>query len=370
LEEIAQSAVQNDPPGDPNQASMFSDISFIRKANPPQTPWLDDLAARAVAISTILDALGPTNFEDFASHKVSYHSDSSTRGVLESQPHNLVHNEVGGLLTGPPDRQGFMRDFLSPVDPIFFMHHSNIDRLWDVWTRKQLLTGQQQGRPDKYPIAPTSADDLKAWKAEPFLFFIGPDGKPVAQQTAGDYLSTALFDYDYQPGSGEIVVPKTTAVVHGLAGQKFRATMLPQAAAASNQASAAVKVPGGLPAAAMQKDGVRLVARITVELPPDSRDVRLHVLVNVPPEARHVSFSDPSYAGTFEPFSGHRRTSANHESHSVTFSVGLTHSVAQLATAKRVAASEQMKVTVVGDWPGITLKAPEIKVTNITIAAQ
>ena len=31
----------------------------------------------------------------------------------------------------------FFADFLSPVDPIFFLHHANMDRLWDVWTRKQ-----------------------------------------------------------------------------------------------------------------------------------------------------------------------------------------------------------------------------------------
>jgi hypothetical protein len=34
-----------------------------------------------------------------------------------------------------------MGDFLSPVDPVFFMHHSNIDRLWTVWTAKQVRLG-------------------------------------------------------------------------------------------------------------------------------------------------------------------------------------------------------------------------------------
>ena len=34
-----------------------------------------------------------------------------------------------------------MTDMLSPVDPIFFLHHANMDRLWDVWERKQKRLG-------------------------------------------------------------------------------------------------------------------------------------------------------------------------------------------------------------------------------------
>jgi len=358
--------IQNDPPGQPDEASMFSDISFVRLVNPPRTPWLDALASKAVALSTILDALGPTNFEDFGSHKASYHSGSAAQGVLESQPHNLVHNEVGGIVTGPPDRQGFMRDFLSPVDPIFFMHHSNIDRLWDVWTRKQLLTGQQQGHPEKYPVVPVIPSDLSAWMSEPFLFFIGPDGKPVAQQTSGDYVSTGLFDYDYQPGSGEIVVPKAAPQLNTLAGRTITATMLPQVASAPNQASGTVKVPrAALPQPVPQQAGTRIMARITTELPPDSRGIRLHVLVNAPVGARNVNFSDAYYAGSFELFGGHRLGGQRHDSQ-VTFTIGLTGSVERLSAERRFSA-DSMRLTVVADWPGVSLKTPIIRVPQITV---
>jgi tyrosinase len=42
---------------------------------------------------------------------------------LESAPHNPVHDIIGGAMTT-------MR---SPADPIFWLHHANIDRLWVAW---------------------------------------------------------------------------------------------------------------------------------------------------------------------------------------------------------------------------------------------
>jgi len=46
-----------------------------------------------------------------------------SQGVLERTPHNSVHNFIGGFMPSPG----------SPRDPIFMMHHSNIDRIWATW---------------------------------------------------------------------------------------------------------------------------------------------------------------------------------------------------------------------------------------------
>src|SRR5207244_3148352 len=40
--------------------------------------------------------------------------------------HNLVHRWVGGN----------MLRMTSPNDPVFFMHHANIDRMWSIWQKK------------------------------------------------------------------------------------------------------------------------------------------------------------------------------------------------------------------------------------------
>lgn len=48
-------------------------------------------------------------------------------GALEATPHGVVHTGVGG-------RGGWMSGFDSaPLDPVFWLHHANIDRLWEVW---------------------------------------------------------------------------------------------------------------------------------------------------------------------------------------------------------------------------------------------
>jgi hypothetical protein len=118
-----------------------------------------------------------------------------------------------------------MSDFLSPIDPIFFLHHSNIDRMWDVWTRKQqALDPQDPSRPIQYPTTPTGAD-LTTWNSERFLFFVEPDGKPAAKQTSGDYVLVDAFNYEYEPGSGEDAVPSVATTPSLLAFKSFPATI-------------------------------------------------------------------------------------------------------------------------------------------------
>ncbi|OWW18576.1 tyrosinase family protein [Noviherbaspirillum denitrificans] len=43
--------------------------------------------------------------------------------LIESKPHNPVHNIIAGV----------MATMESPLDPIFYLHHANIDRLWHAW---------------------------------------------------------------------------------------------------------------------------------------------------------------------------------------------------------------------------------------------
>jgi tyrosinase len=53
-------------------------------------------------------------------------------GAVESNPHNFVHVMIGGDTTQTP--QGWMFDpNFAALDPIFWLHHCNIDRLWTAW---------------------------------------------------------------------------------------------------------------------------------------------------------------------------------------------------------------------------------------------
>ena len=56
------------------------------------------------------------------------HSGSGIAGPLEQTPHGAVHVMVGG--------SGFMSSFdTAALDPIFWLHHCNLDRLWERWLR-------------------------------------------------------------------------------------------------------------------------------------------------------------------------------------------------------------------------------------------
>ena len=52
---------------------------------------------------------------------------------------------------------GFMGGFsTAPLDPLFWMHHCNIDRLWEVWVQrqKQLTNRDRNPNPSLPGLAP------------------------------------------------------------------------------------------------------------------------------------------------------------------------------------------------------------------------
>lgn len=97
-------------------------------------------------------------------------------GALEATPHNDVHGTVGG-------DGGFMSGFATaPLDPIFWLHHANIDRLWAVW----LL--QEDGREN-----PTVA----RWTGLLFDFHDG-NGDPVQSKPSDVIDPEADLGYTYE----------------------------------------------------------------------------------------------------------------------------------------------------------------------------
>lgn len=51
----------------------------------------------------------------------------SARGVVEVTPHNQIHRGIGGYM-GAENTAG--------LDPVFWLHHCNIDRLWERWRNR------------------------------------------------------------------------------------------------------------------------------------------------------------------------------------------------------------------------------------------
>ena len=99
----------------------------------PTTP----LPADMVGSPLIEFILAEPNFEPFGSLRPTGQNDTAadwqtrpgTKGLLESNPHDRLHVRLGGSADPP----GTMSTMMSPLDPIFWLHHCNVDRLWDRW---------------------------------------------------------------------------------------------------------------------------------------------------------------------------------------------------------------------------------------------
>ena len=227
----------------------------------------------------------PYNFRSFTSSKTTSHviqpNGSTLFSVLEGLPHNKVHNYIGGVGPLDPGPYGNMTNFLSPVDPIFFLHHSNMDRLWDLWTRKQKALG--------LPYTPDKAD-LDAFMNEPFLFYVDGKGNYVGPSKAGDYFSTDAFDYDYEPAFGETLLKAAAPAKNGAMN----------VAGTIKSGVATLTVPHAAVAAHMdQASPHTLFASVELPRPSGYSTAReFDVIVNAPPGVTEVDPDSPYYAGT------------------------------------------------------------------------
>jgi len=120
----------------PQLPAVFAGETWQGQPNPlfharrsSQTVTIPPEVAGPARLATLL---AETSFEVFGSSRpFGQDSTASTwqrgngfQGPFESGPHNQVHVRVGGDM-------GTIRS--SPLDPIFWLHHCNIDRLWDQW---------------------------------------------------------------------------------------------------------------------------------------------------------------------------------------------------------------------------------------------
>lgn len=332
--------IASDPRG-----RYFYERAHARGLTPSQ-PYFDEETAAAVSLDNLHAALSPDGFIAFASAKAPNHSTNRGFAPLEAGPHNLVHNNVGGVttVTGPDGKPvttntgGFMQDLMSPVDPIFFLHHSNMDRLWDVWTRKQQARG--------LPFLPEGAD-FDSWSTEPFLFFIDSKGQPVTANTAGDYASIGRFGYEYQPGSGEDVVALTSTVAVARAAAQVQVFHPAQTAAepATRDAEGfSFVIPAPLLEEQQSHDGPVLIAKIAVEMPAHRHASRLRLFVNAP-AGGDPGTTSPHFAGSFAMFS-HRSSGA------FTFTLPLTRALAALRAGGLLDRSAPLVLRVIQEGAG------------------
>lgn len=88
------------------------------------------VTTRAALAESVYTKSNPGATSGFGGSKTGFsHAGSGFPGPLEQTPHGDVHVMVGG-------GGGFMSSFgTAALDPVFWLHHCNLDRLWERWLR-------------------------------------------------------------------------------------------------------------------------------------------------------------------------------------------------------------------------------------------
>lgn len=259
-------------------------------------------------------------------------------GLLERSPHNNVHNDVNGnMATGE-----------SPRDPIFWLHHSNIDRLWNKWI--------EQGGARTNPTADPN------WMNQTFTFF-DETGAQVSL-TGATILNTVDqlgYRYDDDPYAiapfwpadtlGQVMgqrippaqqVPTTDTVLEQKAEvrltekSKTVALKLQQANRKAMQKSIDTKLANEK--YFLELRGVRFDAPV---------GVTYLLFLNLPAGAKNPDHTHPNFLGTLG-FFGHHAAAASghHES-----GAGATEAYDITELVKRLGKLTDLKLTLVPSYP-------------------
>lgn len=111
-------------PGDPHTG-----LRRVASTNPASTSIPSATTVRTALSASPYDSVpyNATNFPSAAEAAASFRK--SLEFFLHNGPHNWVGNEDPSFLD--------MMTASSPNDPIFFLHHAEIDRIWQIWQERQ-----------------------------------------------------------------------------------------------------------------------------------------------------------------------------------------------------------------------------------------
>src|SRR5215813_7620613 len=153
------------------------------------------------------DALGDAKFvgpgqggsQGFGGVNTGFAHGGRNHGGVESQPHDMVHVLVGG---GDEQNPGLMSfPDLAGLDPIFYLHHANIDRMWEGWNRSR--PSQTDPTDAKWVKGPASIGERK--------FMMPMPGGKSWIYTPGDTVSLATLGYNYDDVGAPAVQPQIAA---------------------------------------------------------------------------------------------------------------------------------------------------------------
>jgi tyrosinase len=331
---------------------------------PSQTVTISPTYTGPAVISALY---AETSFEVFGSTRPNNQNNISptwqrvkgVKGPFESGPHDHVHTTV----------LGDMLQLWSPLDPVFWLHHCNIDRIWDHWN--------SLGRANTNdPLWRTYAFNGQ------FVNPAGGSGTTPYNTTVAGVLDIVSLGYRYTLPIFNVFVP---ALVNKFInpGDPVESIKLGTTATAKINVATTVRAQLGAPQALALRKSIanfdRLTATATanrpaqppgrvivfirnVEEPMDSNaDVR--VFINLPDANPETSIEDRHYAGSFTFFG------AGHGAHGgyPSYMIDITQTVGELNLAG-VDLAKEISVQLVPVPVRGVKEAAELKIGGVEVA--
>lgn len=218
---------------------------------------------------------------------------------LEMTPHALAHIIVGG-------RAGHMNGGMSSLDPIFWLHHCNVDRIWSIWQSMGNITpdpnfSYANNFVDAKGELQTSPNSTNALSIVPFGYVyetptqdpLSPPPPPGAAAPAPNPAPSPLDALALTaPTPIVTTVANVKARVNSGAGVRLSAPDL-------LKLMFEPRVFRGRRVACVPRHAVepkRIVAKLEV-VPPNDQSIAIRVFVNCPYLSPTTPTTDPHFAG-------------------------------------------------------------------------
>jgi tyrosinase len=284
------------------------------------------------------------------------------RPALEGQPHNTAHIITGATRSG---KGGHMGSGLSPLDPIFWLHHCMVDRVWAEW--------QNSGHDTPDPQADYSG------------MFFEADGKPATANSTGA-MKIADLDYTYdvfqRPAPAAVSAQLNTEQVNSLKqilqpgpAQSIGSVANSSSSRANIETAIDIAAPG-IPAHVTQLEelelatgatgGRRILAVLSNIVQPEKDDLLVNVFVDCPYLSPTTPSSDPHYAGTFSFFGVSKKMQGMDGMKPPTYVVDITGPVRQAGLAKDKIRVQLMPLTASqGRESGSTFQVGKVEIVSV-----
>ena len=259
-----------------------------------------------VGATVIAAALKPTVFDSPGGFGGTCDGSCSAPGTLEQSPHGPVH-----IWTADPTLSNAAPDMgvlgTAARDPIFFTHHANIDRLWDVWLNQPVAAGQ----PKRTNPVMSDGTINPTWATERFAFYdqgATPRWVSMAIGDTVDHETTLRYVYKGVANPARASAPRVFAAASSPLGGKVDASpaskdaiKVPVPPELSGASAPLVAAPPSRPVYVLHIDDIQV---------PSDQQVVVRVFVDLTAADKSTPINTPNFVGQFAILAKHRPAQA------------------------------------------------------------